>query len=183
MSDTARDYQTNDQASIEGFEELLEIVPTDADNLTITTEALTTDADSGEWMTAAEAASALKKSERTIQRYAKAGKLRSKTDMNGRLLICLPTPADDLATHADSQIELAPTADSCVTNVATMPKPEFDSHLAMIRELQMKLESLTFRNGYLESKLEERETQIKLLTDSQHKSSWWAGFRKWFLGQ
>jgi hypothetical protein len=34
MSDTARDYQTIDQASVEGLEELLEIVPTDADNLT-----------------------------------------------------------------------------------------------------------------------------------------------------
>ncbi|MBX9725090.1 MAG: hypothetical protein K2X81_27045, partial [Candidatus Obscuribacterales bacterium] len=37
-------------------------------------------ADSGKWITAIEAAGSLKKSERTIQRYAKSGKLRSKMD-------------------------------------------------------------------------------------------------------
>lgn len=39
--------------------------------------------------------------------------------------------------------------------------------------------ALSNRNGWLESKLEEREREIKLLTDSQHRVSW---FRRIFLG-
>lgn len=46
-----------------------------------------------------------------------------------------------------------------------------------------QLQSACFRNGYLESKLEEREREIKLLTDSQSKSGWWVRFTKWFFGQ
>lgn len=33
--------------------------------------------------------------------------------------------------------------------------------------------TLSNRNGWLESKLEEREHDIKLLSDSRHKVSWW----------
>lgn len=43
-----------------------------------------------------------------------------------------------------------------------------------VAELLRKLEGATYRIGYLESKLEERDNQIKLLTDSQHKIGWWA---------
>lgn len=65
-----------------------------------------------------------------------------------------------------------------------------DQLLDMFQELQTKLDraneqlqSANFRNGYLESKLEERDSQIKLLMDSQHKPSHWARFKKWLLGQ
>jgi hypothetical protein len=54
--------------------------------------------------------------------------------------------------------------------------------------LLRKLEGATYRIGYLESQLEERQKeielhqqQIKLLTDSQHKPSWWAKFSSWFF--
>lgn len=33
---------------------------------------------------------------------------------------------------------------------------------------------------YLRSQLEDKENTIKLLTDSQHKSSWWSKFSSWF---
>jgi exonuclease VII small subunit len=36
---------------------------------------------------------------------------------------------------------------------------------------------------YLRSQIEEKETQLKLLTDSQHKRGWWTSFCSWFLGQ
>jgi excisionase family DNA binding protein len=55
---------------------------------------------------------------------------------------------------------------------------------ALLREQLEKLEqqnavlregivALSNRNGWLESKLEEREQAIKLLTDSQHRRPWW----------
>lgn len=59
----------------------------------------------------------------------------------------------------------------------------------LTRELLAKLEVLTYRNGYLEAQLAERQKelelhqeQIKLLTDSQHKPSWWRKFATWFMG-
>jgi hypothetical protein len=50
-------------------------------------------------------------------------------------------------------------------------------------DLEAKLQAASWRNGYLESKLEDREQQIKLLTDSQHKPSRWARFYSWFIGR
>lgn len=49
------------------------------------------------------------------------------------------------------------------------------------RELEEKIYSLTFRNGYLESKLEERESTIKLLEDKSN-SSWFLRTWRWFIG-
>ena len=49
-----------------------------------------------------------------------------------------------------------------------------------VAELLRKLEGATYRIGYLESKLEDREKEIKLLTDSQHKPSWWSRLSSWF---
>jgi hypothetical protein len=36
---------------------------------------------------------------------------------------------------------------------------------------------------YLRTQLEEKDTQLKLLTDSQHKAGWWARFYSWMLGK
>lgn len=41
------------------------------------------------------------------------------------------------------------------------------------RALQEGLVSLAGRNGWLESRLEEREQHIKLLSDGQRKRAWW----------
>jgi hypothetical protein len=58
-------------------------------------------------------------------------------------------------------------------------QPDFRDSL--IRELQSKNEALIWRNGFLESQLQEREQEIKLLTDKQHKLSRWVRFMNWFL--
>ena len=34
----------------------------------------------------------------------------------------------------------------------------------------------------LSSEIRERDNQVKLLTDSQHKPGWWVKFTSWFLG-
>jgi hypothetical protein len=36
---------------------------------------------------------------------------------------------------------------------------------------------------YLAEQLKERDSQIKLLTDSQHKPGWWQRFSSWFVGK
>jgi hypothetical protein len=49
-------------------------------------------------------------------------------------------------------------------------------------EIKAQLEGATYRNGYLEAQLEAERQTVKLLTDSQHKPSWWAKFASWFMG-
>jgi|GEM_PF-1406456 hypothetical protein len=49
------------------------------------------------------------------------------------------------------------------------------------RELKAQLQGATYRNGFLEAKLEDKENQILLLTDSQSKQGWWARFSSWFF--
>lgn len=51
------------------------------------------------------------------------------------------------------------------------------------RQLIEQVNALTYRTGYLEAKLEERESTIKLLTDSHRKGSWWVRFCSWFVGR
>lgn len=62
-----------------------------------------------------------------------------------------------------------------------LPGPSHDHRDQLIKELQAKLEGATYRVGYLEAKLEDRDTQIKLLTDSQHRAGWWTRFCQWLV--
>ncbi len=177
MSDTARDYQTAVQASIEGLEDLLEIMPTDDDNLATDADIVVSDADTREWCTAVMAASSLNKSERTIQRYAKSGKLRSKTDQAGRLLICLATSADNLTTGVDSVAKVGDRNANVPTNANT------ERLWDLLKEKDAKIEALIMRDGYMQAQYEALQQELKLLTDSQHKTGWWQRFCSWFIGR
>lgn len=50
------------------------------------------------------------------------------------------------------------------------------------RELLQLVVNLSKENGALQALLTEREQQIKLLTDSQHKRGGWSRFWSWFVG-
>jgi len=54
--------------------------------------------------------------------------------------------------------------------------------VTLVRDLISKVEALTYRNGYLESQLAERNQQIKLLTNNQCKGGWWRRAWRWFTG-
>ena len=192
MSDTARDYQCTSAATTDGMEDLFDVVPTSADRSLVDADIVATVNDSGSWVAVVDAASSLRKSERTIQRYAKCGKLRSKTDGFGRLLIWLPTTADSSITVTD---HVATTADSnsglttSVGRVATIADSKINletsannQHLwDLLKEKDTKIEALLMRNGYLQAQAESAQETIKLLTDSQHKQGWWAKFSSWFF--
>ena len=45
---------------------------------------------------------------------------------------------------------------------------------------QKQLQGAVWRNGYLESQLENEREQVKLLTDSQHKPGWWQRIKEIF---
>jgi hypothetical protein len=175
MSATARDYQSPEPANTDGLDDLFEVLPTGADSVATSADSVATDADSGEWITVAEAASSLKKSERSIQRYAKSGKLLSKTDESGRLLIWSATSADIFIACADNVATGADSADSVATGADT------ERLWNLLKEKDAKIEALLMRNGYLQSQVETSQEAIKLLTDSQHKRGWWAKFSSWFF--
>jgi hypothetical protein len=82
--------------------------------------------------------------------------------------------------------------------VAQVFRDPIDSRLFdMIDDLQLKLEqanrqlqAANFRVGYLENQVSERHndiidltSKIKLLTDSQHKTTWWQLFKAFFVKQ
>ncbi|NJL73191.1 MAG: helix-turn-helix domain-containing protein [Candidatus Competibacteraceae bacterium] len=187
MTDTARDIQLVETISTEGLDDIFSEVSATGD-----TEFLTaTTADTSLWVTVTQAAAALNKSERTIQRYIKAGKLESREELGGKLFVLLPTTADTVSvvspTFADMSHEVQAPADTrhdaADIHVGTVPIAELNKHLELIKELQNQVQAAAFRNGYLESKLEERDREIKLLTDSQHKPSWWQRFKAFFVKQ
>lgn len=60
---------------------------------------------------------------------------------------------------------------------------ELDKLLEVIQTQAQKLEAANYRIGYLEAQSQSYKEQIKLLTDSQHKASWWVRFSSWFLGK
>lgn len=99
--------------------------------------------------------------------------------------LCLvPVPVDVEVCSAPVPTSAEPIPGTYAEPVAidTEERPPVDKHLEVIKELQNKIEILTYRNGYLEAQLETEREQIKLLTDSQHQPSWWTKFKSWFMG-
>ena len=82
--------------------------------------------------------------------------------------------AGDLLTLIADRTELAEAAGR-----AELLQQQLQALEERYATLQEGALALSNRNGWLESKLEEREREIKLLTDSQHRVSWW---RRVFLG-
>lgn len=81
--------------------------------------------------------------------------------------------SDDQAQEVEI-LDLSSSSDSFPQNL--LGTEEF-------KELQSKIEALTWRNGYLEAQLEAERNQVKLLTDQLHKPNWWSRFTDWFLGR
>lgn len=73
-----------------------------------------------------------------------------------------------------------------VTEQLSLPFQQLDKLLEVIKEqsekledANRKLESANYRIGYLEAQSQTYQEQIKLLTDSQHKPSWWQKLTSW----
>lgn len=84
----------------------------------------------------------------------------------------------------------APKRAHAATPAAPVRDPSETMLLQLVQDMQNKLDSAnhqlqaaTYRNGYLESQLESKELQIKLLTDSQPKRTGWSRFWSWFTGR
>ncbi len=195
MSDTARDYQLFPATITEGLDELF-----DAEVLPGTTKYYQGGPTEG--LPVDQAAKVLGLSAKTIKDRLRKGSLAgykvadkfgdkwmvcldrdalvlpgttNRDDLVGATLVC-PTNGDDLVLPGHPNSEVAPTE-------STGQTPEMLALLALLEQRDRELQAAAFRNGYLESQLETQREQIKLLTDSQHKTTWWHRFRSWFAGQ
>lgn len=63
----------------------------------------------------------------------------------------------------------------------TIAKQSFDVLAEVIRQQteQIKLQNEMIK--HLSTQVQEKDGQLKLLTDSQHQKSWWARFASWFV--
>ncbi len=184
MSDTARDYQKIETASTEGLEDFFADA-TQCEASDLLQGAVATHCE----YTIIEASQFLKVSPSTIYRRIKAGKYQTKTDPDGTLKVIVRSGdlhCDASGTRSDIDALQCEAVDLHCDAVATQ---QDDLTKAFI-EMSYKLQHATYRNGWLESKLEEfqidiaqRDQQIKLLTDSQHKPAWWRRFYSWFIGR
>jgi hypothetical protein len=132
--------------------------------------------------TIVEASHILKVSPSTIYRRIKAGKYQTISGPDTSVKVLLPRIESHFEIDAsqniafDSQCEADASHNSASYNHSeTLAKA--------VIEMSQKLEAANYRVGWLESQLQERDKEIKLLTDSQHKPSRWARFKKWFFGR
>lgn len=168
MSQPAPELRPLESSTIEGLEDFFEaeVLPgTTTDYQVVPTKGVPVDA----------AAKALGLSVKTIKDRLRKGTLPGfkKRDRFGeKWMVCL-----------DEEHQVLPGPTDQVLPGTTEPSSELQALIAVLENKDRELQAAAFRNGYLEAQLAERDQQIKLLTDSQHKSGGWARFRKWLLGQ
>lgn len=152
------------------------------------------------WRTIREASLELGVSELTIRRRIKDGKITHRLE-NGKYFVNLETgdgEVEPVAGNAHTTGEPPAVSNQAAQNGhSSPPAVDLDALLSeqrrlaeragraglleeQLRELEQRHAALqdgalalANRNGWLESKLEEREQTIKLLTDSRHRVSWW----------
>jgi hypothetical protein len=193
MSDTARDIQSSEAASTEGLEKFfeVEVVPGATEDYQVAhTEDL-----SG--VSVDEAAKILQLSPKTIKDRLRKGSLRgfkAKDKFGERWLVCLdfeasvaPTelkgvPGEDGVVHGgNGSKSVTPTL--LVGHTDSQNNELLKAYKEQIKDLQNQLQAASYRLGYLEHERSTHLEQIKLLTDSQHKPSWWQRFKAFFVKQ
>lgn len=114
------------------------------------------------FLTVPEASTLLGVPKSTLYRHIKAGKYQSETGPDGVVRISVPSQ-------------------SSLNNPIVRPVEERDANetrtendaLAELKHLRERLEAASYRIGYLESKLEEREKEVLLLRDTQAARASW----------
>ena len=207
MNDTARDLPQTDPATTDGLDDLFEATVLNeqgaCDN-PAQSDRTQPEFDHAHW-TIAEACKHLQVSAITVRRRLQKGELEGSKIQgpNGpewRIKPCILDPdqtllnnIDQTPEHDHAQVDNPAQPELTQPLISDKADPSqmvIESLLKRISDLehslansQSNLQSASWRNGYLESRIQNQEEQIKLLTDSEHKSGKWARFKAWFFGQ
>jgi hypothetical protein len=193
MTDTARDIQTIEPASTEGLERFfeVEVVPgTTMDYQVVPTEGL-------QGVSVDEAAKILQLSPKTIKDRLRKGSLKgfkAKDKFGERWLVCLdlapPEPPIELKVlpGKGEVVDVGRGSESVAPTDLVAPTDSQNNELIeaykeQVKDLQKQLQAASYRLGYLEHERSTHLEQIKLLTDSQHKPTWWQRFKAFFVKQ
>lgn len=194
MSEAAQQINV-DLISVDGLEPLFELTEqgSDIQNQEMEPSSEPLSGVAQEVVSTDEAAKRLGISSRAVIKRLKAGSLQgfrdtTKTRSEWRIYWKEPS-SEPNSKHKNNEAEPERTGTEEGTNKKEPSGTSSDSYLIELnKKLLEQVQALTYRNGYLQSQLIEREQdiaeqeeKIKLLTDSQHKRGWWARFSSWFV--
>ena len=177
MTEAARDLNVLPATATEGLEDIFDVHELDASQ---GANLVCLDANSDELdanlFSVEDAAERLGISIRAVQKRLKKGTLRGRKEKTatGERWLIYGSELD--ASQGANLVRLDANSDELDASSERLSDK-------LVRDLQAKLEAASYRIGYLEAQLETERQQIKLLTDSQHKSGWWTRFKKWCGGQ
>jgi len=185
MSESARDLKVLPATTTEGLEDLFDV---EVDEGPAMARPLVAD---DQVMPLGGAAEMLGITRRSALRLIQEGKLAGAKDGHGQWQV----KTDSIESRLQNKNQTASEIQQVAVEVAdghlhAWPGGQAEGQQEIMRELLSKMEALTYRNGYLESQLQERERdieerdqQLKLLTDRQHKPGLWGRFKKWCAAQ
>ncbi|MGH2505921.1 MAG: helix-turn-helix domain-containing protein [Ktedonobacteraceae bacterium] len=183
MNDTARDYQTIEPAAIDGLEDLFGRSET-LSHGQIPAETVEIPAETNEIPQCLTVSELVKRSgipRSTVYRHVRSGKYETVRGPDGKLRIPLRKNEIPVLSHEILDDTLTDTVSH--DEILAETRNGTTAANVDVADLLRKLEGATYRIGYLEAQLEAERSQVKLLTDSLHKPSRWAQFKKWFFGQ
>jgi len=142
------------------------------------------DAESYELISMAEASRRLKMPYPTLRRQVLSGKIPSASGPDGKLMVKLLASEHSPNTNEQktNKSESKPLQSEHSLTIQTLLE-QMEAERNYSRSLNERLEAANHRNGYLEAQVDQQSKQIKLLTDSQHKPSFWSQLSSWFLGK
>ena len=203
MDNLAKNYQNN-SAATEGLDDLFGVESvgvSDTVQDTVQGNVGHVQDNGPDEISVLEASKLLNVDRRSVVRLLNWQKLSGRKDERGRWIVnkqsVLNRKLDqDTIQDAASDTVLVEVQDSVLQSDASVQDSVLqsdasvqDSVLELVKQQgdQLKqaysyLDAATARIMYLQEQLEQKDQQIKLLTDSQHKPSWWSKFSAWFKG-
>ena len=174
--------------SLVGFENVFVQIEQDANNEQVTNNANIHEhihelhAESHELVTMAEASRRLKMPYPTLRRQVLTGKIPSAPGPDGKPMVKIMAieHSPKVREQRSNKTEQKPLS-SNIDHIQRLLE-QIEAERTYAKALNEKLEAAYHRNGFLEGQVIQQHQQIELLTDSQHKSSWWSRFCSWLIG-
>ena len=207
MSDTARSYQTNQPSSTDGLDDFfaseeLKAIPREEPGIACSVVKASTwdDQASPDGVPVDQAAKLLGISANAVVKRLNKGKL-SGFKVAGQfgqkwMVNRSDLPAEAIQIEFDSSEAMPQDSEEQPGSAQGTAGPEqalpgtassiaSDSLKIFAQVIKSQTAQIEAQNDlirHLTSELKDRDTQVKLLTDSQQKQGWWVRFLSWFLG-